>query len=69
MSATAIPTMIVDDVELRTRPSVLAFHVDPIDCDHFWEPHLWESGRAYCARCGSLARWVNDPHAIEGAAS
>ncbi len=65
MTATAIPTMVVEDVELRTRPSVLAFHGDPIECDHIWEPHLWETGRAYCARCGSLALWVNDPRTTE----
>ena len=65
MSTTSIPTMIVDAVELRTRPSLLTTHVDPIDCDHRWEPHLWETGRAYCPSCGSLARWGNDPRAKE----
>jgi len=65
MTSTAIPTMIVDNVDLRARPSMLALHVDPIDCDHVWEPHLWETGRAYCARCGSFARWANDPRAAE----
>jgi len=53
--------MLVDKVELRVQPSLLASLVDPIDCDHPWEPHLWEIGCAYCPRCGSLARWVNDP--------
>ena len=62
MTATAIPTMIVDDIEPRSGPG---FHVNPVDCDHLWEPHLWEIGRAYCARCGSCARWVNDPRAEE----
>jgi len=56
--------MIVEGVELRVRPG-LSFHVDPIDCEHLWEPHLWEIARAYCPRCGSLARWVNDPRARE----
>ena len=60
MTRTSIPTMIVDDVELRTRPG-LSILRDPFDCDHRWEPHLLENGRAYCARCGSYARWVNDP--------
>ena len=69
MSATTIPSMIVADVELRVQPSLLAFHVDPMGCDHRWEPHLWETGRAYCPRCGSIARWVNDPRAREGSAS
>lgn len=59
--STSIPSMVVDDVELRVRPSILRSHVDPMGCDHVWEPHLWEQGRAYCARCGSLARWSNDP--------
>ncbi len=61
MTATAIPTMVVEDVELRSRPSSLTFHSDPMDCEHFWEPHLWDTGRAYCPHCGSFARWVNDP--------
>lgn len=65
MTATMVPTMIVEDVELRVRPSLLTTHINPIDCSHFWEPHLWETGRAYCARCGSFARWVNDPRAME----
>lgn len=67
MTATAIPTMIVDDVDLRSRPSMLTIHGDPIDCEHVWEPHLWDHGRAYCARCGSFARWVNDPRIAEPA--
>ncbi len=69
MTATSIPSMIVEDVELRTRTSILTFHAAPMDCDHFWEPHLWEMGRAYCPRCGSFARWVNDPRASEEAPS
>jgi hypothetical protein len=60
-SVARIPSMIVDDVELRVRPSIVQFQIDPMNCDHVWEPHLWDTGRAYCARCGSLARWVNDP--------
>ena len=60
MTATAIPTMVVDDVELRVRPGFLS-HGDPLACDHVWEPHLWDTGRAYCPCCGSFARWVNDP--------
>ena len=63
MTATSIPSMVVVDIELRARPSVLSSHVDPMECDHFWEPHFWETGRAYCPRCGSFARWVNDPRA------
>lgn len=59
--------MIVDDVELRARPGVVQFSSDPMTCDHVWEPHLWEEGQAYCARCGSIARWVNDPR-LDGAA-
>ena len=58
MSAVSIPSMIIDDVELRTRPGA---QVEPTRCDHAWEPHLWDDGRAYCPRCGSFARWVNDP--------
>jgi hypothetical protein len=69
MTATAIPTMVVEDVDLRARPGIVAFAADPMECDHVWEPHLCETGRAYCARCGSSARWVNDPRAAEGAAS
>lgn len=65
MTATAIPSMLVEDVELRARPSTLRFQGDPFDCSHVWEPHLWETGRAYCPRCGSFARWVNDPRAEE----
>ena len=69
MTATAIPTMVVEDVDLCARPSILTFQGDPIDCDHVWEPHLWETGRAYCPRCGSRARWVNDPRASEASSS
>jgi hypothetical protein len=61
VTRTSIPSMVVVDVELRARPSILTIHVDPMDCDHAWEPHLWESGRAHCARCGSYARYANDP--------
>lgn len=59
--------MVVVDVDLRTRPSLLRFMTDPFGCLHRWEPHLVETGKAYCPRCGSYARWVNDPR--EGAAS
>lgn len=69
MTATAIPSMLVEDVELRARPSILTFQGDPFDCNHVWEPHLWETGRAHCPRCGSFARWVNDPRSTEGTAS
>jgi len=68
MTATTIPTMIVEDVDLRTRPG-LSILGNPLDCDHLWEPHHWETGRAYCPRCGSYARWVNDPRAQEAIAS
>jgi len=61
VSATVVPTMIVEDIELRTRPSIIAPLADPMSCDHLWEAHLWETGRAYCPRCGSNARWINDP--------
>lgn len=61
MSTTTIPSMIVEDLDLRTRPSLLAFLADPMECTHRWEPHLYETGRAHCPRCGSFARWVNDP--------
>ena len=60
MSATSLPAMIVNDIDLRTRPSMVAFAFHPMSCGHIWEPHLYETGRAYCARCGSSARWVND---------
>ena len=66
MTATSIPTMVVDAVELRARTG---FEGDPIDCDHVWGPHLWDTCRAYCPRCGSFARWVNDPLAMEGSSS
>ena len=69
MTATVIPTMIVEDVELRARPSTMPFRSDPMGCDHLWEPHLWDNGRAYCPQCGSFARWVNDPRVAEGTAS
>ena len=62
MTATMIPTMVVEDIELRARPELIKL-VEPMECEHRWEPHLWETGRAYCPRCGSLARWVNDPRA------
>ena len=65
MTATAIPSMLVEDVEPSSRPSILTTQRDSFDCDHVWEPHLWETGRAHCPRCGSFARWVNDPRATE----
>ena len=64
MTATMIPTMVVEDIELRARPGLLKT-LDPMECAHRWEPHMWETSRAYCPRCGSLARWVNDPRAEE----
>ena len=69
MTATSIPTMIIDNVELRARPSILTSQRDSFECDHVWEPHQWETGRAHCPRCGSFARWLNDPRAMEEAAS
>jgi hypothetical protein len=61
MTATVIPSMIVEDVELRSRSGTIYFAREPMSCDHVWEAHLWDTGRAYCPRCGSTARWVNDP--------
>jgi hypothetical protein len=61
VTATVYPSMIVEDVELRSRLGSITFEADPMTCGHVWEPHLWEIGRAYCAQCGSLSRWVNDP--------
>jgi hypothetical protein len=69
VTATTIPSMIVEAVELRSRLGSLTTLIDPMGCPHLWEPHLWEAGRAYCARCGSKARWVNDPRVQEGSAS
>ena len=65
MTSTVIPTMVIEDVELLFRSSFLTFQAASIDCGHVWEAHLWEIGRAYCPRCGSSARWVNDPRAEE----
>jgi hypothetical protein len=65
MTATALPSMLVEDVELRARPSALTSQHDPFDCDHVWEPHLEEPRRAHCPHCGSFALWVNDPRALE----
>ena len=67
MTTTSIPSMIVEDIELRVRPGTIGFKHDPMSCDHYWEPHLWDNGRAYCARCGSFARWVNDPRREDAA--
>jgi hypothetical protein len=61
MTATTIPSMLVEDVELRVRPSFVRYQHDPMRCEHVWEPHLWDTGRAYCHQCGSFGRWVNDP--------
>jgi hypothetical protein len=66
VTATTTASMIVADVDLRSR---VGSRGDPIDCEHVWEPHLWDTGRAYCHRCGSFARWVNDPRASEEQAS
>lgn len=61
MTSTTIPSMLVEDVELRASVGTIRLQCDPMRCDHLWEAHLWDTGRAYCARCGSFARWVNDP--------
>jgi len=60
MSASIIPTMVVEDIELRVRPSS-RLDIHPMSCDHLWEAHLWETGRAYCPCCGAFGHWVNDP--------
>ncbi len=65
MSATTLAAMIIEDIKPRFLPSLVAFQMDPASCEHLWEPHLWEIGGAYCARCGSLACWRNDPRAAE----
>ncbi len=52
------------DIELRANPSFILLD-DPTNCDHAWESHLWEHGRAYCPCCGSFARWVDDPRLEE----
>ena len=57
MSTTTVPTMIVENVELRVQPS-LTFRGDPIDCDHIWEP-LWGTDRACCTSCMAHARWLD----------
>ena len=67
MTKTTIPSMIVVDVDLHVPPSLLATQVDPMTCSHLWEPHIWETGKAHCPRCGSYARWVNDPRLEEKA--
>jgi hypothetical protein len=64
MSATIIPTMIIEDVELCVQPS-LTCHGDPINCDHLWVPHPRETNHACCTYCGSRARWINAPYARE----
>jgi hypothetical protein len=53
--------MIIEAVELNVPGRGLKFEAPAANCQHEWEPHLWEHGRAYCARCGSFARWINDP--------
>lgn len=53
--------MLVEDVQPRFGVGAIRFPRDPMRCDHLWEGHLWEIGRAYCPWCGSFGRWVNDP--------
>jgi hypothetical protein len=67
MTKTTVPSMIVADIEPRVRPAspFVMFKNDPMACEHVFEPNLWEHGGAYCALCGSLARWVNDPRVKE----
>lgn len=50
----------------------IKFHVhrhgcDPITCEHEWEPHMWDDGRAFCNLCGTFAEWLDDPR-VERAA-
>jgi hypothetical protein len=63
MTATMISTRIVKD-PARPGPSI-DFDAEPMTCDQLWEAHASETGRAYCPRCGSVARWPNDPRAEE----
>lgn len=55
------PPMIIADIQLHDNKGPVQFAVASAVCDHAWEPHLWDDGRAYCHRCGSFARWANDP--------
>lgn len=64
MTATAIPTMVVEDADTCARPSILPFNAEPMECDHLWESHP-STGRAQCPRCGSVSRWSNDPRVEE----
>lgn len=57
MSTTTVPTMIVEDIELRVQPS-LTCRKHPMDCDHVWEP-LWGTDHARCIACKSLAHWID----------
>lgn len=63
MSTTTVPTMIVEDVELRVQPGSI-FHGDPIDCNHIWEP-LWGTDRACCTNCRAHARWIDTREQIQ----
>lgn len=54
-------TVIVSNIQLRTRESIIKFAHDPQTCSHDWEFHLWDCGDAYCPLCGSLATADNDP--------
>lgn len=50
--------MRVKNIQLNTRQRGNWFlpGSDPSrPCEHRWEVHLWERGRAYCPDCGSFA--------------
>lgn len=51
----------VTNIKLRTDPGFIRFDSEPTECEHAWEPHLWERARAYCPRCGSFADRVQPP--------
>jgi hypothetical protein len=51
----------VVDIKLNRDGSIIAYKVPADRCEHSWELHLWEHGRAFCNRCGSFAIATNDP--------
>lgn len=52
--------MNIGKIRLRTQRGTIP-KAEPTTCEHEWEPHVWDDGKAYCNKCGSHAEWLDDP--------
>ncbi len=58
--------VIVTDVKLNDhRGDFIRMENRSSECFHEWEFHMWDTGRAYCPKCGSFATATNDPRKVQ----